>query len=850
MSNLAVNDAGDVLLYDGQAWKPAPLAANDAGDRLVFDGSAWQPLAPLVGAAKGKDPQGRSDALANAFGQGVTFNFGDELTAAVRAAAPGFANWMMRGPGFQRDESIGGTPTPQTVSTAPTFQGRYDEELARQRAQTKADSSAYPVMTTAGNIAGGIASTATALPAWATAAAPTMLGNILKMGATGATLGGVAGFGEGEGVDDRIAKALLGASVGGGVGAATPLVGAVARSAMESTPGRWVSEKVVSRAVRSIAGLLGQAWTPKSLSAAAVDKYAVEREANDLLQSYGLPRNVWDMPHGKQAAAFADFLDRNGIPFERGRANSGSKYFLVRSSPEEGADMVKVRFANHSQTTALHERPDFNVTSDGGGSHSLDEVISALQGWGPKQSTPGLKGAKSLSAAAADGGSNTPATGLLGFADRASNVAESGAVDRIATALQRAKLDPRQVERRLTDLGEQAMIADTDPQFLGLARGAKIMPGATRSWADNVLTARDRGAGSRLVSAFEGGEAPPSSFQLRGEGQAFDQNLRAVGQHAYGMMRDAGLRQTPELIEIESNPIVSRAIDTVLNVERQTRQGTSRAPSSPVEIMHKVKQTIWDMGFDAATARPGPNASYYRDLGIEYMNRLKAANPMLAEADARYAQAASLPEHFDAGRAFLTRGSSEKATDASAPALADLLARADPQQALAARVGATNAARETALEGTRPARALAQRIDESAPVRDKIIQLYGPQQGSRILQRAGSEMQFARTSNDILRGSQTAEKAVDALDLGGTKIRLGPSGASGGIVERLGQLITSMTAPNEAVRDAIGRAMLNPNSEESRRILALAAEVLKRRAAGSPTSASISEIAASLAGRD
>lgn len=692
MSNLAINDAGDVLAFDGQAWKPAPMAANDAGEKVVFDGTAWKPLGELTGAAKGEQKGKASgvlpyvDNIVRQAANGITFGFADEIASGLDALTG-------------RKESYGGA-------------------LAENRAQDKAFQKANPVASTAANIAGGVGGTVAALPAVATSAAPTLLGNILKMGGTGAALGGAAGFGEGEGSDDRLAKLLLGAGIGGATGGAMPIVGAGARAALETAPGRYVSEKMFSPAARTVASIFGQPTQAKSLSAAA------------------------------------------------------------------------------------------------------------------------------------DGGNYIPAEGLQGLADRASNVAETGAVDRIATALQRAKLDPRQIERRLGQLGPEGMLADTDPQFLSMARGAKVMPGATRTHAENVLTSRDRGAGTRLVSAFEGNEPPRSSFALRGEGQEYDQNLRAVGADAYAAMKDAGLKQTPELTALYENPEVSAAITNTLNAEKRTRIGTDRAPASPVEIMHKVKQTIWDLGFDKNTARPGPNASWYRDLGVEYMNKLKAANPALAQADARYAQAASLPEHFDAGRAFLTRGSSEKATDASAPALADLLSRADPQQALAARAGATNAARETALEGTRPARALAQRIDESTPVRDKLVQLYGSRQGGRIMQQAGAETTFAKTSNDILRGSQTAEKAVDALDLGGAKIRLGPSGASGGIVERIGQLITKMTGPNEAVRDAIGRATLNPDSAESRRLLALAAELLKRRAQGAPLRASVAEISASLAGRD
>lgn len=44
MSNLAVNDAGDVLAFDGKEWKPATVAQNDKGERMAFDGTAWQPV--------------------------------------------------------------------------------------------------------------------------------------------------------------------------------------------------------------------------------------------------------------------------------------------------------------------------------------------------------------------------------------------------------------------------------------------------------------------------------------------------------------------------------------------------------------------------------------------------------------------------------------------------------------------------------------------------------------------------------------------------------------------------------------------------------------------------------------
>lgn len=647
----------------------------------------WTRFAAQGGAAgEERAKGGYIDNLVRSVAGGASFGFADELAAAGDATF---------GPLVDRFTKSG-------TSAAPTWSERYSENLTNERAQDKAFSAANPVASTAGNVVGGVASTVAALPAAASATAPTLVGNVARQGALGAGLGATAGFGAGEGgFGDRAAHAIVGGGVGGVIGSAFPVVGMVGKAAMETAPGRYLSEKIVAPAARSVASVFEGPTVAKSLSAAAPD------------------------------------------------------------------------------------------------------------------GSPGV-------------------TGPMGqFADRAEHVAQSGAVDRLATAMQRGKISTTSAELRLTGLGDEAMLADVDPQFMSMARMANTLPGGTRTYAKTTLEARDRNAGNRLVQAFEGSEPPPSSFALRGEGQAFDQNLRAVGSSAYGDMVDAGLRQTPELIEIQSNPIVSRAIDTVMNIERQTRQGTSRAPASPVELMHKVKQSIWDMGFDGASARPGPNMSFYRDLGTRYMDALKRANPTLAEADRRYAQAASLPEFFDSGRSFLGRGSSEKATEASAPALGDMLRTADPQQRLATRAGSTNAVRETALEGTGPARALAKRIDESTPVRDKIGEIYGQPQGQSILRRAASEKQFAETSNEILRGSKTADKIAEVLDAGNTAVRIGGSGVTARILEKVDDVINRMAGPNEAVRDEIGRIMLNPNTAENQRILRLATEILRRRQAGS-----------------
>jgi hypothetical protein len=537
---------------------------------------------------------------------------------------------------------------------------------------------------------------------------------MVKMGAVGAGLGGVQGFGEGEGdFTDRAGHALTGAAFGAGGGALAPVAGAAARRAMESAPGRYVAEKIVSPAAQWLANIVERPTAAKSLSAAAPD----------------------------------------------------------------GTQGVGGFFGNIAESTR--------------------------------------------------------------------NVAQEGARERLATALQRSGMSPESVARRLEQLGPEGMLADANQQFLSEARRAHTLPGETRDYAKTVLESRDRQAGNRLVSAFEGNEPPPSSFQL---GQAFDENARAVGQRAYGAMDEAGFKNSPGVSRlIEENPQIGAAIDRVMSSLSAARQGTDRSPESVVQVMHMVKREIQNIGLDA-TGRPSSTAYQWQQTANDFVNALKAANPELAAADRAYAQAKSLPEFFDRGRSFLARGSGETATDASAPALADLLMNADPQQKLAGRAGMVNAARETALEGTQPARALARRIDESAPVQAKIAEL-DPTRARGIVRQAGTEKTFAETSNEILRGSKTADKLAEVMDTGNAALRVSPEGITPRFIQHIASLPDYLMKPNEAVRNEIGRMTLSPNAEQNKEILKLAEELIKRRRLGSPVRGTLAISAAEQMGR-
>jgi hypothetical protein len=189
---IAVNkDTGEVVyLTDQGAWETARTAVNPQTQQmLAFDGSSW------VGVpGKGKGVLQYIDDAVRAAAQGATFGWADPIAARMGAL---------------------------------TGQGSYEENLARERAQTAAIPGAirYPA-----EIAGAIGSTVASAPATAAGAALTGVSRLPWLART--ALGGAAGgalFGAGEAPPgERLTGAGEGAVVGGVLGPVAAGVGNVA----------------------------------------------------------------------------------------------------------------------------------------------------------------------------------------------------------------------------------------------------------------------------------------------------------------------------------------------------------------------------------------------------------------------------------------------------------------------------------------------------------------------------------------------------------------------------------------------------------------------------------------------
>lgn len=147
-----------------------------------------------VGSADGAvgDPGGTLWSGLRGAQQGLTFGFGDEITAGVTSAL-----------------------TDQT----------YDEALKRERDLLELSREQNPGMTTGAEIAGAVVAPAAVLKGGAG-----LLGNSLRAGAVGAGEGFTYGFGSGEGgFDSRVNEGVETAKWGGGFGLAAPTVGRIAK---------------------------------------------------------------------------------------------------------------------------------------------------------------------------------------------------------------------------------------------------------------------------------------------------------------------------------------------------------------------------------------------------------------------------------------------------------------------------------------------------------------------------------------------------------------------------------------------------------------------------------------------
>lgn len=149
------------------------------------------------------------NAFGSAFGKGVSYGFTDEIAAGIGSV----------------------------------FEDRsYDEILSGLRGQDEYLADTFPKATIGGEIAGAVASPVS--KALMPAKGANLAGNMARSAAMGGVGGGLYGFGTGEGADNRLGQAALGAIVGGGIGGITPFIAEAGKAGIRAVKDAWRGNQI------------------------------------------------------------------------------------------------------------------------------------------------------------------------------------------------------------------------------------------------------------------------------------------------------------------------------------------------------------------------------------------------------------------------------------------------------------------------------------------------------------------------------------------------------------------------------------------------------------------------------
>lgn len=290
--------------------------------------------------AKGKAPLLGVDALRTA-GQGASFGFADEITAAARAALP---------------ESRGLEDL--IAERAPkSFGDRYREYVAEERAGISRYRQDHPVAALGAEMAGGLATGGAATKALGMAARglnlarsaeavqaaraalslPRQMGRAAAAGAAGGALGGL-GAGEGD-ITERLPSAATGAAFGFGIGGLAPMIPAAGGKVLDWLGARPSPQTVaVAQQAAAARAAAPPAGTPRlqnrpgavDLSTVRVDSREDQGVAHLLRSITDAGKSVDDLRAEVQAAHAA------GKPFtvmDAGGANAVAVAKGARSVP-------------------------------------------------------------------------------------------------------------------------------------------------------------------------------------------------------------------------------------------------------------------------------------------------------------------------------------------------------------------------------------------------------------------------------------------------------------------------------------------------------------------------------------
>lgn len=419
----------------------------------------------------------------------------------------------------------------------------------------------------------------------------------------------------------------------------------------------------------------------------------------------------------------------------------------------------------------------------------------------------------------------------------------TSAEGKILNALEDAGMTPSAAGFRLqeaSDLGVPMGLIDVGGQpTQRMARGVRTLPGEGSAVIDRALHDRAAGQAGRVVNFLERGVGRTADPNGQGVSNSLLRRARGESNPLYRQVEQLGGVKSAEVRDMFTSPYVRELMQARESSQAALMPRGAPAPRSlynpdgslrrlpTFDEVDYIKQTIGDVlkpsynrtGQPLESVNVGLRDSRAR-LGNFQSSLVKAADAapggeIYSNARAAYAGPAQARDAYDAGREFPKASFEDIVSQRSA---------STPAERKWYDRGVVSALREN-IEGMPDLATQPNRLRSfygSINDRRNVDSVVNPRRLEDFRSRMQAENQTAQTNNVVRGGSQTADKAAEAMDVAADLVvDAATSGPRAAVANQIDRLVSRFrSAADSSTRSEIAKHLTNFNPEQQQAFLA------------------------------
>lgn len=349
---------------------------------------------------------------------------------------------------------------------------------------------------------------------------------------------------------------------------------------------------------------------------------------------------------------------------------------------------------------------------------------------------------------------------------------------KLAELLAADKKTPQMVRNQADFLGDEGMLVDVGgPNIRGAAKYAATKPGAARAQLQTALGSRLGNEDDAIRTAVRQKLGTKTADEAT---QELEARLSTEAKPLYDVALPQVVPVTARLLDLLSRP----AAQTAMRAGRSmaVNEGVPGPEGAlTVRTLDYAKRALDDRIGTLLRSGKKDKARVLRNLRREILEEVDAAVPEYKQARATYAGPARSREMIRMGEQF---------TKKEVPDLARQMARLSDSEREFYKLGVKQKVLGLLDKGGRN-RSRALKLDEPA-MQERMEAVLGPQEFAELEAEIARRLVFRRTSQNVLGGSDTFIRAMEAADMEGIPVE---------------QMVRSMAEPKQAMITAAVNAI-------------------------------------------